>query len=123
MPTGKLAQWNPTRGFGFIAAKPRDCFVHLSAFEEAGLTPVVGMYLSYEVAPSPRTGKRCGVNLQALPPQEAQVAKREAEVNQAWASRDARPAFMREREAVPTAPSDEPVRFGVDTTLSAGHED
>jgi CspA family cold shock protein len=45
MPTGKIKSWNAERGFGFIGNDDGgpDVFVHVTAFEEAGLNePTAG---------------------------------------------------------------------------------
>ena len=54
MPTGIVAYWNYSKGFGFI--KPddggKDVFVHVSATQRAGLeTLELGQRLAFDVQP------------------------------------------------------------------------
>lgn len=52
---GALTTWNDGRGFGFVtpAVGGADVFVHLSAFPEGSLRPVVGDEIGYELEFSP----------------------------------------------------------------------
>ena len=49
--TGKLRDWNDTRGFGFIVPTHggADVFVHISALPNDGSRPTVGETLTYEL--------------------------------------------------------------------------
>ena len=52
MPTGKIKWFNPTKGYGFIEndAGGKDVFLHISAFEEAGIdTLQEGEAVSFEI--------------------------------------------------------------------------
>ena len=57
---GRLKQWNAERGFGFIEASDggAQLFVHISAFRQRELAPVVGEALSFEVEPDRQGRKR-----------------------------------------------------------------
>ncbi|PAY05444.1 cold-shock protein [Bradyrhizobium sp. UFLA03-84] len=58
MATGTIKKWIDERGFGFV--KPddggADVFLHISALPQ-GAQIEVGMRLSFEVAPDPRSGR------------------------------------------------------------------
>tara|TARA_Y100000590_G_C15727385_1_gene1015725 strand:+ start:64 stop:267 length:204 start_codon:yes stop_codon:yes gene_type:complete len=67
MPNGKIKWFNQKKGFGFI--KPdddsNDVFVHISAFEKAGIEYLnEGEALSYEVASE--KGRKKAVNLKKI---------------------------------------------------------
>ena len=67
MSTGKVKWYNARKGFGFI--KPdeddKDIFVHVSAFEKAGIEFLnEGDALSYEVATE--KGRQKAVNLKKI---------------------------------------------------------
>ena len=52
MPQGKVKWFNATKGFGFIQpdAGGKDCFVHISALEKAGINNLnEGQKVSYEI--------------------------------------------------------------------------
>jgi cold shock CspA family protein len=70
-PQGTLRCWLQN-DYGWIALDgfpPRDLFVHLTAFEQAGLEPKVGARLSFDVGPSlpskdkPMKPRICAINL------------------------------------------------------------
>jgi cold shock protein len=66
---GTLKFFCPTRAFGFIVpdeAGP-DVFVHKQQFDQAGMTPVAGMRLSFER----RTLSQGGVKADKLRPETA----------------------------------------------------
>ncbi|MEE9250991.1 MAG: cold-shock protein [Alphaproteobacteria bacterium] len=68
MPTGSVKWFNPTKGYGFIQPSDgsRDCFVHISAVERAGLTTLnEGQNVEYELVPG-RNGKSSAENLVLL---------------------------------------------------------
>ena len=65
MPTGSVKWFNPTKGYGFIQPSDgsKDCFVHISAVERAGLTTLnEGQNVEYELVPG-RNGKSSAENL------------------------------------------------------------
>ena len=65
MPTGAVKWFNPTKGYGFIQPSDgsKDCFVHISAVERAGLTTLnEGQNVEYELVPG-RNGKSSAENL------------------------------------------------------------
>jgi CspA family cold shock protein len=64
MATGTVKWFNPTKGYGFIAPQDggRDVFVHISAVERTGLTPLnEGQILDYQVVSN--RGKESADNL------------------------------------------------------------
>jgi len=65
--TGRLAEWNDTRGFGFIepAGGGRRVFVHVSAFQESGGRPGSGDVVGYELGAGP-DGRPRAVRARAL---------------------------------------------------------
>ncbi len=68
MPTGSVKWFNPTKGYGFIQPSDgsKDCFVHISAVERAGLTTLnEGQNVEYELVPG-RNGKSSAENLVLL---------------------------------------------------------
>ena len=68
MPTGSVKWFNPTKGYGFIQPSDgsKDCFVHISAVERAGLTTLnEGQNIEYELVPG-RNGKSSAENLVLL---------------------------------------------------------
>jgi CspA family cold shock protein len=65
MATGTVKWFNPTKGFGFIEPSEggKDCFVHISAVERAGLTTLrEGQKVTYELVPG-RDGRQAADNL------------------------------------------------------------
>ncbi len=68
MPTGSVKWFNPTKGYGFIQPSDgsKDCFVHISAVERAGLTTLnEGQNVEFELVPG-RNGKSSAENLVLL---------------------------------------------------------
>ena len=67
MPVGTVKWFNSQKGFGFIevAGGGKDVFVHISAFENAGLSGLAdGQKISYELAEE--KGKTSAVNLKLV---------------------------------------------------------
>ena len=67
MPSGKIKWFNEKKGFGFIKpdADDKDVFVHVSAFEKAGIEFLnEGDALSYEIATE--KGRQKAVNRKKL---------------------------------------------------------
>tara|TARA_Y100000590_G_C15071509_1_gene770282 strand:+ start:335 stop:538 length:204 start_codon:yes stop_codon:yes gene_type:complete len=67
MPNGKIKWFNEKKGFGFIKPddEDKDIFVHVSAFEKAGIEFLnEGDALSYEVATE--KGRQKAVNLKKI---------------------------------------------------------
>ena len=67
MPNGKIKWFNEKKGFGFIKPddEDKDIFVHISAFEKAGIEYLnEGEALSYEVASE--KGRKKAVNLKKI---------------------------------------------------------
>ena len=67
MPNGKIKWFNEKKGFGFIKPddEDKDIFVHVSAFEKAGIEFLnEGDALSYEVATE--KGRTKAVNLKKI---------------------------------------------------------
>lgn len=67
MITGTVKFFNTTKGYGFIAPEDgsKDVFVHISAVERSGMSPLVeGQKVNFEVQADPRGPK--AVNLQAV---------------------------------------------------------
>jgi CspA family cold shock protein len=65
MTTGTVKWFNPTKGFGFITPDEggSDAFVHISAVERAGLSPLhEGQRINYELQ-SGQNGKKSAENL------------------------------------------------------------
>ena len=65
MANGTVKWFNPTKGYGFIepADGGKDCFVHISAVERAGLTTLrEGQKVTYELVPG-RDGRQAADNL------------------------------------------------------------
>ena len=70
MAQGKVKKWVVDRGFGFIQPDDGspDVFVHMSAFEKAGMVaPEVNERVSYDLETDQRSGKPRAVNIKALP--------------------------------------------------------
>jgi CspA family cold shock protein len=68
MTTGTVKFFNSQKGFGFIAPDDggADVFVHISAVERAGMSPLVeGQKLSFDVVTNSRNGKSNADNLRA----------------------------------------------------------
>jgi CspA family cold shock protein len=69
MPNGTVKWFNPTKGFGFIQPDSggADIFVHISAFERAGLSSLnEGQKVSFDEERDPKKGKTSAVNIKAL---------------------------------------------------------
>jgi len=67
MPSGKIKWFNERKGFGFIVPEEgdRDIFVHISAFEKAGIEFFnEGDTMSYEIATE--KGRQKAVNLKKI---------------------------------------------------------
>ncbi len=68
MPTGTVKWFNSTKGYGFIEPSDgsKDCFVHISAVQRAGLPGLrEGQQVEFELVPG-RDGKASAENLVAL---------------------------------------------------------
>ncbi len=68
MTTGTVKCFNPIKGFGFIEPEDgsKDAFVHISAVERAGLSPLSeGQKVSYELQPG-KNGKSSAENLSVI---------------------------------------------------------
>ncbi len=68
MATGTVKWFNTTKGFGFIQPDQggTDVFVHISAVQRAGLTPLdEGQKVSYEIVQDRRSGRSSADNLVA----------------------------------------------------------
>ena len=66
MATGTVKWFNATKGFRFIQPTDggTDVFVHISAFERAGMRDLnEGQKISYDVVADKRTGKSSAANL------------------------------------------------------------
>ena len=55
-PQGTLRYWNDTNNYGFIQLdgfppRSHEVFVHLSALQQARLSPTVGMRLGFDIGP------------------------------------------------------------------------
>jgi cold shock CspA family protein len=75
VPTGILKNYNFANGWGFITADnpdelpnglARDVFVHVSAFQRAGIDPCVGDAIEFKVVPGREVGKLKAENLRLL---------------------------------------------------------
>lgn len=67
MATGKVKWFNATKGFGFIEPEGggKDCFVHVSAVERAGMSGLrEGQRITYDVVTE--RGKQAAANLKAV---------------------------------------------------------
>ncbi|MPY70682.1 MAG: cold-shock protein [Alphaproteobacteria bacterium] len=65
MANGTVKWFNPAKGFGFIEPSDggKDCFVHISAVERAGLSTLhEGQKVQYELVPG-RDGRQAADNL------------------------------------------------------------
>jgi CspA family cold shock protein len=61
---GTVKRFNPTKGYGFIQPDggTEDVFVHISAVEKAGFTPLVeGAKVTFDIVPN--RGKESAENL------------------------------------------------------------
>jgi CspA family cold shock protein len=68
MATGTVKWFNATKGYGFIEPSDgsKDCFVHISSVERAGLSTLrEGQKVSYELVPG-KNGKASAENLSLL---------------------------------------------------------
>ncbi|MEM1307310.1 MAG: cold-shock protein [Pseudomonadota bacterium] len=68
MQTGTVKFYNVQKGYGFIAPDSggKDVFVHATALERAGLSPLAeGQKVSFDTAEDRRTGKVAVNNIQA----------------------------------------------------------
>ena len=68
MATGTVKWFNPTKGYGFIEPEDgsKDCFVHISAVERAGLRSLnEGQKISYELQAG-QNGRASAENLSLL---------------------------------------------------------
>jgi CspA family cold shock protein len=68
MAVGTVKFYNSQKGFGFIVQDNGgpDVFVHASALEAAGMSPLVeGQRLSFDIEADRRSGKSAAANLQA----------------------------------------------------------
>ena len=66
MPTGKVKQFNKTKGFGFIAPDEggKDVFVHISALERSGIDNLADdQKVSFEMS-SGRDGRESADNIE-----------------------------------------------------------
>jgi cold shock CspA family protein len=80
MATGKLLQFDPSRGFGFVAADDggEDVFLHASVFDgdSTDLTP--GMSLEFEIMAGDRGRKAFAVRFAPDRPSPAPMVPRQA---------------------------------------------
>jgi CspA family cold shock protein len=79
MATGKVLQFDPSRGYGFVAADDggEDIFVHASVFKGDSNELVPGVPLEFEIMAGDRGRKAFGVRFAAsrsAPPQQAEPA-------------------------------------------------
>ncbi len=68
MATGSVKWFNSTKGYGFIEPEDgsKDCFVHISAVQQAGLQGLrEGQKVEFELVPG-QNGKSSAENLVAL---------------------------------------------------------
>jgi len=59
--TGVLAEWNDQRGFGFVEARGKRTFVHISAFEASEGRPQAGEFVEFALGEGP-DGRPCAVS-------------------------------------------------------------
>lgn len=65
MPVGTLKNFNPERGFGFLATADgeKDTFCHILEFKAAGLNPRIGDEYQFEIGE--RDGRPRAVDIRA----------------------------------------------------------
>ncbi len=56
--TGRITEWNPERGYGYLQAEGRRVFLHVREFKERGGEPAVGDIVSFEMGQD-RQGRPC----------------------------------------------------------------
>jgi cold shock CspA family protein len=84
MATGKVLQFDPSRGYGFVAADDggEDIFVHASVFEGDSNELVPGVPLEFEIMAGDRGRKAFGVRFAAsrtATPEQARLVPQQAE--------------------------------------------
>lgn len=111
-PQGTLSRWYQQNNYGFIILdgfpiRANDVFVHLTAFQMAGIEPRVGIRISFDVGPSLKADKPNrplrvnAINLTRRDANGGPIHEAAAVSDIAPPRRDAAPETLRPLKAVP----------------------